>query len=84
MIPAVVPSVKLFVVVVAEAPAVVLVVSVSLTGRSNSSCAKAKDRYCCPGMALDAKTPVAATEKNVAAKSNPFVKISCNDKDFII
>jgi hypothetical protein len=33
-------------------------------------------------MALDAITPVAATEKT-AARSNPFVKISCVVRDFI-
>jgi hypothetical protein len=33
-------------------------------------------------MALDAITPVAATEKT-AARSNPFVKICCVGRDFI-
>jgi hypothetical protein len=34
-------------------------------------------------MALDANTPVEATERNAAARSNPFVKICCVDKEFI-
>jgi hypothetical protein len=34
-------------------------------------------------MALDANTPVAATEKKAIARNNPFVKICCVDKDFI-
>jgi hypothetical protein len=66
---AVVPSVALSVVV----GVVVVVVSVI----PNSSCAKAKEGYCCPSIALDANTPVAAIEKTAAVRSNPFVKICC-------
>jgi hypothetical protein len=50
--------------------AVVVVVSVT----PNSSCAKAKEGYCCPRMALDAKIPGAAIEKTAAAISNPLMK----------
>jgi hypothetical protein len=78
----VVPSVALSVVVVVS----VVIVSVSpvVSGISNSSCAKAKEgRYCCPSMALDAKSPVAAIENTAAARSYPFVKICCVGKDFI-
>jgi hypothetical protein len=75
----VVPSVALSVAVVV----VVAVVPVSVAGIPNSSCAKAKEGYCCPSMALDANTPVAATEKTAAARSNPFVKVCSVDLDFI-
>jgi hypothetical protein len=34
-------------------------------------------------MALDAITPVAATEKTAAARSNPFVKVCSVGLDFI-
>jgi hypothetical protein len=58
---------------------VVVVVSVSVVVSviPNSSCAKAKEGYCCPSIALDANTPVAAIEKTAAVRSNPFVKICC-------
>jgi hypothetical protein len=63
---------------------VVLVVPVSVAGIPNSSCAKAKEGYCCPSIALDVIPPVAAIEKTAIARSNPFVKICCIGRDFII
>ena len=60
----VVPSVALSVAVVVV---VVVSVSVVVSGIPNYCCAKAKKGYCCPGIALDAKSPVAAIENIVAA-----------------
>jgi hypothetical protein len=84
LVPVVVAVVVSSVVVVPVALSVVVaVVSVSVSGIPNSCCAKAKEGYCCPSIALDAKTPVAAIEKTAAARSNPFVKICFVGRDFI-
>lgn len=49
----VVPSVALSVMVVVSVP--VVSVPVVVSGIPNSCCAKAKEGYCCPSIALDAK-----------------------------
>jgi len=63
--------------------AVALVVSVSVSGIRNTFCEKNTVDYCCPSIMINENKHVAATEKKAAARSNPFVKIFCDDKDFI-
>ncbi len=77
--PAVVPSEKLLVVVVAA----VLVLSVSPSRISNSSCAKANGGLCYPSRTLDAKMPAAPNENNPLARSNCFGNIYVIDTGFI-
>jgi hypothetical protein len=58
-------------------------VSVGVSVIPNSACPKAKEGYCCPSRALDAKSPVPAIEKTAAAMSNPFVNVCCVGLDSI-